>query len=264
MKPSPVTTCTLLGLPYADISLKETVALLNEAKDAEGCLSVFTPGACVGALARRDSALTSLLRKGDLILPDGAGVLLAARLARLPLRERVAGIDLAEALLRAVPPKTRLFFYGGEKGVAERAAAHVLSKRGDLVIETADGFGEDPIERVEAFRPQLTFVCLGVPKQEAWIVAHKNRLQGVAIGLGGTLDVWSGGVRRAPRALQRTGLEWLWRTLCEPRRLSRLLPLPSYLLSAAKEGRARKRSIKLPRTGIVKSDEKGIPKNGKI
>lgn len=231
---------TVLSLTYSALSLEETAAFLLRAAREGRALSVFTPGATLAAAAERDPMLLSALKQADLLLPDGVGCTLASRLAGAGKLKAVAGIDLAERLLvLAAKDGMRVFFYGGEKGVASLAAERVRFKYPSLEIACADGYGEDPIEKITAFRPQLLFVCLGFPKQELWILSHKDSLSCPAIGLGGTLDVWSGALRRAPLLFRRVGLEWLWRTLVQPRRLARLLPLPRYFAACAHTGAVR-------------------------
>ena len=199
--------------------------------------AVFTPGATVAAAAERDEELRNLLLRADLLLPDGAGVSLAARLSGAGRLPRVAGIELAESLLPLAAERgLRVFFYGGREGVAERAAALWRERYPTLSVAVADGYSGDPTEGIRAFSPHILFVCLGFPRQEEWILSRKASVRGVMLGLGGSLDVWSGCVRRAPLALRRVHMEWLWRTLCEPRRARRLLPLPRYFFACLATG----------------------------
>lgn len=231
---------TVLSLDYSALTLEETAALILRAAREGRALSVFTPGATLAAAAQRDTALLSLLKQADLLLPDGVGCSLASRLAGAGRLKAIAGIELAERLLSlAAKEGMRIFFYGGKGGVALRAAERMLRKYPNLKIACADGYGEDPAAEIAAFRPQLLFVCLGFPRQERWIVSHQPILSCPALGLGGTLDVWSGDLRRAPRFFRLAGLEWLWRTVRQPRRFTRLLPLPRYFSACARAGTRR-------------------------
>lgn len=225
-----IPTQPVLDIPYFSGTLEGAVNLSLPFLENRIPLAVFTPGATVAARAARNTGLTTLLKHGDLVLPDGCGCVLAARLSGTPLPARIAGIDFAEALFSEAPPFSRVFLYGAKPGVAERAAARLREKHPDLIFAAADGYGDDPVRRISAFCPHIVCVCLGAEKQERWIEQHKGELGGVLIGLGGSIDVWAGSVRRAPRLLQRTGLEWLYRTVREPRRLPRLFPLPGYFL----------------------------------
>ena len=229
--------CRILSLSYRRLSPDEAKkTVLRAARAGEG-LSVFTPGAAVAARAEREGHLLSLLQRGDLLLADGVGTRLAARLAGEGVLSVVRGIELGESLLSAAAKEgLRVFFYGGKRGVAVRAAAAVRKKYPTLEIRCADGYGENPARDILAFSPHLLFVCLGFPRQEAYIARYKDCFCCPCLGLGGSFDVWSGDLSRAPRALRRLGLEWLWRTALEPKRAVRLLPLPLYFLRCAATG----------------------------
>ncbi len=231
----------ICGLGYAPLSPLAAACLAKEKMEGEGTYAVFTPGATVHARALRDEKEMTLLRAADLLLPDGQGVVLASRLARAPLPERCAGIAFAETLLFLADRGTRFFFYGGREGVAREAAARMKKKYPHLSFAYASGYGGDPIERIRAFSPHALFVCLGYPRQEEYILTHREGLSCLCVGLGGSFDVWSGRASRAPALFQKCGMEWAYRTLKEPRRVSRLLPLPRYFLTAWQEGRKKRR-----------------------
>ena len=229
--------CKIRDIFYHDIS-KQTAAerILKAAKEGKE-LAVFTPGAVIAAQAQGSLRLLSLLGHGDLILPDGVGCKAAAALCGEGLTHVTPGIDTAELLLSLADPYgMRVFLYGGREGIAERAARRLSHRYPHLVFGMCDGYGADPVDRICAFSPDLVFVCLGFPRQEAWIARHKKRLSAPALGLGGSLDVWSGSVPRAPLSVRRMGCEWLWRVLREPGRLPRLLPLPAYFGGCALVG----------------------------
>lgn len=244
--PSQARRCRVLGISYFSGTAKEAVALARAQITSKNGFSIFTPGATVAARATRDTHLLTILNEADLLLPDGRGVSLAAQLAGSGRLSQIAGIDFAELLFSSLAPsETRVFFYGAAANVAERAAARMREKHPHLIIATADGYGEAPLARIVAFRPHVTCVCLGAGRQEAWIAEYKAHIGGICIGLGGSFDVWAGDKARAPRLLRRLGLEWLWRTVLEPRRVSRLLPLPRYFFRClAVRQNAKKRSKK--------------------
>lgn len=200
---------------------------------SDGICFAVTPNAVMLDGCRRDPALCALLNRATISLADGAGVLLAARRQGTPLRERAAGIEFGEALLsRAAREGLRVFLLGGGEGVAVRAAERLCARYSGLCIAgTYWGYfektGEEDCrvtEIIRAARPDILFVCFGFPAQEQWIAAHLDRLDGVrvAAGLGGSLDVWAGDVKRAPAVLSHMGLEWAWRMLREPKRLKKL------------------------------------------
>ncbi len=229
--------CKVLSLRYARVTEDEAIKkVLCEAR-ARRAFAVFTPGATVAARAETDTRLLALLSRADLLLADGVGVSLAARLAGEGRIETVRGIELGERLLAyAAKEGLRVFFYGGKEGVAVRAAAAVRKKYPSISIRCASGYGKDPAPDILAFRPHLLFVCLGVPRQEAYIARNASRFSSACLGLGGSFDVWAGDARRAPCALRTAGLEWLWRTALDVRRVRRLLPLPVYFGKCAAAG----------------------------
>lgn len=223
-------TVTLFGLPFVsrgiEVVKKEITAHLTEGAP----LTVFTPNAEILTKALHDKAAFQLLRRADLLLPDGIGVLLLSRRQRTPIQERIPGIELGEWLLSyAAEHRLPVYLLGGAEGVAKRAAEK-LQRRFPALVITGTHHGYPSPEEEEALlrslekaAPRILLVCMGFPKQERWILAHRDRIpSAVALGLGGALDVWSGDFRRAPKTVQRLGAEWLWRILQSPRRLLRL------------------------------------------
>lgn len=202
-------------------------------------------------LLSRDDEFRRIYGAADLVLADGAPVVWLSRLSRghRPLRERVAGSDLFWEMARAsAATGVRLFFLGGAPGAADAAAEAVRQRYPAAQVSGTycPPFSRfhDPEEQarihatIRAAQPDILLVAFGAPKQEKWIAAHKD-LVGVpvAIGVGGTFEMASGQVRRAPRWAQRTGLEWAYRFLQEPSRLFRryfLRDLPFLLILTAR------------------------------
>ena len=155
----------------------------------------------------------------------------------------MAGIAFAEALVQRMAARGgRLYLLGGRPGIAEKAAENLTAKYPGLVIcGTADGYFRDEaavVEQVRKAEPDVLFVCLGAPKQERFMAAHRRELQtGLMIGLGGSLDGFAGVVKRAPQWMIRCNLEWLYRLMKEPSRLGRMMRLPKFV-RACKEAAA--------------------------
>lgn len=227
----------LLGLSYTCLEKSALVSLLARLAKEGRFTAVFTPNAVIAAEAEKSEALKAILQKADFLLADGIGVTLASRLSFSPVPPRLTGIDTAEALLPLLEREgLRLFLYGGKEGVALAAREAILSKHPRLAIGTHDGYSPGAEEAISRFSPHVLFVCLGFPRQERFILSLREGFDGVAMGLGGCLDAWAGQAMRAPRVLRRFGLEWLWRTLCEPHRARRLLPLPRFFWRATLAG----------------------------
>ncbi len=227
----------ILGLRYANLDREELAkALCRRAKEGR-FTAVFTPNAVIAAEAEKSAEKKALLREADLLLADGIGVTVASRLSFSPPPCRNAGIDMAEALFPLMEREgLRLFLYGGKAGVAEEARRALLLQYPQLTIGVHDGYTAGAEAAIAAFSPHVLLVCLGFPKQERFILSMRGRISSLAMGLGGSLDVWAGRVPRAPLFFQRAGLEWLWRVAREPRRILRLLPLPRFFVCAAYEG----------------------------
>lgn len=210
---------------------------------------VITLNAEIAHTAFRQPELRRLINHADLVTPDGAGVVWAARFLGYPVRERVTGIDLMEALAGLSADRGwGIFLLGAQPGIAARAADN-LSQRypGLKVIGTHHGyFGEQETSRIvtqiKVARPDILFVGLGAPYQEFWISRHLSELgTPVAIGVGGSLDVLAGKASRAPGIMIRLNLEWLYRLVKEPRRWRRQLALPSFVLEVIMQRLSPKR-----------------------
>jgi N-acetylglucosaminyldiphosphoundecaprenol N-acetyl-beta-D-mannosaminyltransferase len=191
--------------------------------------SVFTPNLDHVVKVDRDPAAREAYAAASLSLADGMPLVWASKLLRTPLPEKVSGSDLIFPLMqRAARKQWRVYLLGARPEVA-RAAADKLEREGVIiagidspVVRSDGGAGDDVLERVRKARPHLLIVALGFPKQERFSHRYADALRpAVALGLGGTLDFIAGAVRRAPRWMQRAGLEWLFRLAQEPRRLAR-------------------------------------------
>jgi N-acetylglucosaminyldiphosphoundecaprenol N-acetyl-beta-D-mannosaminyltransferase len=194
---------------------------------------VVTPNADHIVLLQRDRELLHTYQAADLVLADGAPLLWAARFLNTPLQEKISGSDLFPEVCRVAAEKEyRLFFMGGRPGSALRTASGLRRSYRNIRIVGVHcppfGFEHDEAENLKSVRlirdagPDVLFVGLGSPKQEKWIHKHMRELGvPVCIGIGATFEFAGGIVKRAPRWMQRHGLEWFWRLTREPLRLWR-------------------------------------------
>lgn len=231
----------ILSLPIPHIDKKEASRWLRAAATQRTrCVKVYTPNPQMALRAYRSPETASLFCRADLLLPDGIGMVVASHLLKNPLPERIAGIDAARFVLSvAAEEGLAVAFLGAKPTVAETAAARLQKELPALrVCYTHHGYFDRNGEENEAVltalreaKPDILFVCFGFPAQEEWIDRCAKRIPSLRLcmGLGGSLDVWSGNVRRAPRAVQSLGGEWLWRMLREPHRLRTLPDLPRFL-----------------------------------
>jgi len=183
-----------------------------------------------------DHALLELINRADLVTADGEGIVWAGRVAGTPFPERVTGIDLMLRLVeRAAAEGWKIYLLGAAPGVAEEAAEKLTRRFSGLqVAGTQHGYfkPDEEVNIAQAIKqkaPQLLFVALGAPAQERWIDRHIAGIGPVvAVGVGGSLDVISGRVARAPLWMQKLKIEWLGRLLSEPSRWRRMLVLPKF------------------------------------
>jgi N-acetylglucosaminyldiphosphoundecaprenol N-acetyl-beta-D-mannosaminyltransferase len=246
---------SVLGLP---IHLIEDYPgwLVDRLHQQKGC-HVVTLNAEMTMQAEHNPPLAEIIHQAELVIPDGAGVVLYLKLHGKHVT-RCPGIELSEALLKQSaqfntelqtltqnslhpssliphPSFWSVLFYGGAPGVAEQAA-EVLQKRmpGLEIVGTQHGYltpEDEPIflKMLQTLQPRLIFVGLGVPRQELWIAQHRHLCpDAVWVGVGGSFDIWAGTKSRAPAWLADNHLEWLYRLYQEPWRWRRMLALPKF------------------------------------
>mgnify|MGYP004605471173 FL=1 len=229
----------VLGVAFDDVTLEEAVDRGMALLDEEGPHLVATPNPEIVEVAEKDPEFAKILADAALVLADGVGVIHAAKILGRPLKGRVPGIEFASALMeRMARTGRRLYLLGAKPGVAEMAAANLQAKYPGLVIcGTHDGYFKEDGPVVQAIRDsgaEAVFVCLGAPKQEKWIAANGAATGAkLLVGLGGSLDVFAGTVKRAPEAFQKLGMEWFYRLCTQPSRIGRMAKLPLFLVSAA-------------------------------
>ncbi len=190
-------------------------------------------------IAQRDAVFREVLERADLALPDGVGILHAARVLGRPLRGRATGVDTVLALADASEKHPVSFFLlGGQPGVAEEAAARLVTRAPSLRIAGTYAGSPRPEEEdtivalVRRAAPDFLFVAYGAPQQDLWIARNLQRLGvPVAMGVGGVFDYVSGRVPWAPATWRRLGFEWLYRLIHQPWRWRRMLALPRFALA---------------------------------
>lgn len=225
----------IMGLQFDNITMEEALDAAKVLLQGEHAARVVTPNAEIAYEALHDENTRTLLNSAELMLPDGAGVVLASKILKTPLKQKVAGVDFADGLLGVLETTGQsLYLLGSKPGIGELAAQKMMQKHPRLRIAgIADGYFQDEapvIDKINASGADVLFVCLGAPKQEQFMARHQKALHvKLMAGLGGTLDSFAGTVKRAPKWMIRLNLEWLYRLIKEPKRFKRMLRLPKYL-----------------------------------
>lgn len=230
----------LFGINIDDFNFEQAV---NKAKDliAQNQVSqVITINPEIIERALKEPNYFEILKNAEMIIPDGIGIKIALKINGHNV-SRIAGIDFAKVLLEdAAKANTPVAIIGAKEEVLVKAIENLKLELPNLnLVYSHNGYFnkfEEIYEELARTAPRLVLVAMGAPKQEEFIFGAKKVLkQGLMIGIGGSLDVWSGNVKRAPKIFQALGLEWLYRTVSQPERFKRIFPaLPLFILKALK------------------------------
>lgn len=204
---------------------------------------IITANAEIVYRGHKDSELKKLINEADIVTPDGIGVVKAAQLLEDPVAEKVAGVELSEKICKlSGEKKWNIYFLGGGPGVAETARVKLFKKYPEVkIVGTHDGYFNEEAEKeiikdIKSKQTDILFVALGFPKQEIWVKKNMKLLDvPVSIGVGGSFDVFSGNKKRAPKLVQKLGIESIYRLLQEPKRFKRYLDLPRFVIAVLKE-----------------------------
>lgn len=229
----------LLGMRIDRVTMDDALTLVDGYIRSGKPHHIVTADASMVVSYNDDPEFARIVDASDLVTPDGAGILWATRHLGTPVTAKVSGVDLAARCCALSAEKGwKLFFFGAAPGVAEEARARMLARHPDAhIVGFRDGFFkvEDEaaiVEQIRAARPDILLVALGIPKQEKFIAKYREALGvPVLIGVGGTLDVFSGSVQRAPVWMQKAGVEWLYRVLSGKRknRFAKIAQLPRFV-----------------------------------
>ena len=227
------------------VTMGDALALCEKFIEEGGPHHIVTADASMVMTSLENSEFKEIAARAALVTPDGAGILWASKKLKTPVPAKVSGVELSEKLVALSGEKGwRVYFLGAGPGVAEAAAQRMREKHpGANIVGVRDGYfkpadEEAVIAEVSATRPDILLVALGIPRQEKLIDRYKGQFGAkVLIGVGGTLDVFSGTVKRAPIWMQRAGLEWLWRVSSNPNaaRFKKLAALPRFALLTLRE-----------------------------
>ena len=235
--PNPPDSVNLLGMRVDRVTMETVLQLVEGYINSRKPHHIVTADASMVVTATQDPEFARIVAASDLVTPDGAGILWATRRMGTPVPAKVSGVDLSAKLIALSGEKNwNVFLFGAAPGVAKAAAQQMRERYPNAnIVGVRDGYfkpEDEPqiIETIRAAKTDILLVALGIPKQEKFIFRNKTAMGvPVCIGVGGTLDVFSGTVKRAPVWIQNIGLEWLYRTASDPkRRIGKLVLLPKF------------------------------------
>ncbi|MEA2553137.1 MAG: N-acetylglucosaminyldiphosphoundecaprenol N-acetyl-beta-D-mannosaminyltransferase [Fimbriimonadaceae bacterium] len=227
----------ILGVAVDRLDMPEALARLDEFLKSRTPHIVVTADACGIVQAQTDPEFMEILRTAHLVTPDSAGVLWASKKKGEPIKERVSGVDLTDELCAMSADRGwRIFLLGSQPGVADLAAEKLRLKHpGCNIVGARHGFfpsesDEVVAQEIAALKPDILLVAMGIPRQEKFIRKTQHIIGApIAMGVGGSLDVFSGKAKRAPYVFQRLKLEWLWRLMLNPSKISKAKFLPRFV-----------------------------------
>lgn len=238
----------ILGVGIDCIDSQQALQQIGEFIENGEPHQIVTANAEIIYQASKNEKMRNVINAAQMVTADGSGVVWASRQLGQPLAQRVTGIDLVNSICQqSAKEKWKIYILGSAPGVAATAAVNIRNKfPGCNIIGTHHGYFNAKEEKqilaeLEQLKPDVLFVALGAPKQEYWIADHVQKLGiPVAMGIGGSMDVLSGNVKRAPKWMQKMSLEWLYRLLIQPTRFKRVLALPKFMLAVKKQAKQQK------------------------
>lgn len=238
----------ILDIPFNSVNMKEAVERAKRFAVGDRFRYIFTPNPEIVMISRKDEELKKALLSADMLVPDGIGIVIASGFYGERLPERVAGFDLTTELIEVAAQRGWSFFFlGGKPGINEKARKRLEKKYPNIrIVGYHHGyFNEDEeeeiITHINLCNPNILLVGMGAPRQEKWIFKNRKKLKAnLAIGVGGTLNIFAGAAIRAPKIFRMLGLEWFFRLILEPWRIKRMSLLPMFLVRAFLEAKLGK------------------------
>ncbi|MCL1792638.1 MAG: WecB/TagA/CpsF family glycosyltransferase [Oscillospiraceae bacterium] len=234
-------TINVRGIDFANVTMDEALEIAKSFIAGNKNHAIYTPNAENTQMCLDDKTgnLFEIINSAEMVIPDGAGIVLASKILKNPLKQKVGGFALSNLLLDYLDQiGGKLFLLGSRQETVELAAKNLEEKYKKIAIFFNNGYfgktgeeSESVIEKINATSPDVVFVCFGAPDQEKWIYANKSRINAkLMIGLGGTIDVIAGKKKYAPKIFIKANLEWLYYLLKSPSRIGRYMALPKFVL----------------------------------
>ncbi|MCL6456853.1 MAG: WecB/TagA/CpsF family glycosyltransferase [Gorillibacterium sp.] len=236
-------TVSIFNIPFSRLGFQDTVKLLEQAVEQRKVTQVITGNPIMVMNALENPHYYAMMQRAELIVPDGAGVVWASGYKGQPVAEKVAGIELMEELIRIGEERGwKVFLLGTSPETVKTAAARLKERYPRIqLVGVHDGYfaaerDDEIVELIRSAAPDLLFVGRSQDTQEPWIDRYKKQLGvPVMMGVGGSLDIMAGKLKRAPKLFIKLRLEWFYRLASEPKRYKRMLALPKFVLKVVKE-----------------------------
>ena len=234
-------TINILGIKFNNVTLEESVSIAMDRISNNEKTMVVTPNSEIAYMCKSDDEILKIINSANIILPDGIGVIYASKILKNPLKEKVAGIEFSENLVKTMAKEQKsLYILGAKPEIARKACEKLALKYNGLKIAGyQDGYFKDinkVIEDINNSQADVLLVCLGAPKQEKFMYDNFEKLNvKLMCGIGGSADIFSGEAKRAPDFYVKYGLEWFYRLIKQPERIGRMMKLPLFLLVVLKE-----------------------------
>ena len=246
----------ILGIRVDKLTKSECDDIIKKILKERKNKKIFTPNPAIALSARKDKKMRKIINSADLLITDGIGLIHASKILKDPIPQRITGIDTGEKILKfADEEHFSIFLLGGTKDTVTMAADKIKEKYTNVMIagihhgffDINGKYNDKLVNQINISKPDIIFVCMGYPKQELWIFQNSNKIPSLrlSIGLGGSLDVWSGKIKRAPLLFRKLDIEWLWRMIRQPKRFINIMDIPCFyyfilqqkLKSRAKRGK---------------------------
>ena len=225
---------SILGIKIHKITVDQAIEKVADFVKEKTPHQIVTVNPEFIMIAQKDREFKKVLKEADLAVADGSGIIWASKIVYHPLSERIAGVDLVEKMAKlAHQNRFSIFFLGAKEGIAQKTSQILKDKYPKMKVagyEAGSPHDLSLLGRIKKKKPDILLVAFGAPKQDKWIYKFKNSLGiPVMMGVGGSFDLISGAVPRAPKWMQNAGLEWLYRLYREPKRIKRQLSLVKFV-----------------------------------
>lgn len=246
----PFKSYTIAGIPIHHCTYASIISFLEQTIESKNCVQIATVAGETIVRANENSAFFNLLSNETLNTADGVGVQWAIEKLFNQNIDRITGVDLAEKLLQLAANKSyRVYLLGAKQATLAAAIANMKTRFPGLhIVGGRNGYfsekdSEALAKEVSLLQVQILLVALGAPKQELWLQQFKKEINAnVLMGVGGTFDVWSGNIKRAPKIIQQLRLEWLYRLFQDPKKFKRYYSLWTFLQLIKKQKKSEKLS----------------------